>query len=377
MNKMRFGAFVAPFHAQRGQNPTLALHRDVELVGLLDRLGYDEVWFGEHHSGATEIIASPEVFCAYAAPLTRRIKLGTGAVSLPFHNPLWVAERAILLDHLTRGRFMLGIGPGILTTDATMIGLDPKALRDHLVEDLPVLLHLLRSEEPVTAKTARYELVDARVQLDPYSDFEIALTSMMSTNGPTLAGRYGLGLLQLSGLTTEGMQILPEHLEVWAKEAQTSGSELPDGGVRVVGIMHLAETRDQAIKDIEFGLDAYFDYTQDVIGGATVAGRTLASRLEWVLDAGRALVGTPVEAIERLKELDEVSGGRVGAFLHWSQEWASPEATSHSYELFAREVMPAFQATTRRLDAARTFAVENRDRLRAIAGSGVSPAHGR
>lgn len=377
MNRMRFGAFVAPFHAHRGQNPNLALHRDVELVKLLDRLGFDEAWFGEHHSGATEIIASPEVFCAYAAPLTQRIKLGTGAVSLPFHHPLWVAERAILLDHLTRGRFMLGIGPGILNTDATMIGLDPKALRDHLVEDLPVLMHLLRSEEPISAKTARYELVDARTQLDPYSDFEIALTSMMSANGPTLAGRYGLGLLQLSGLTTEGMQILPDHLSVMAKEASAAGAEPPERGVRVVGIMHLAETRDQAIEDIKFGLDAYFDYTQDVIGGATVAGRSLASRLEWVLDAGRALVGTPAEAIERLEELDEVSGGRVGAFLHWSQEWASPEATSHSYELFARHVMPAFQGTTRRLDAARAFAVENRDRLRALAGSGVSPAHGR
>jgi limonene 1,2-monooxygenase len=373
---MRFGAFVAPFHAQAGQNPTLALHRDVELVQLLDRLGFDEVWFGEHHSGATEIIASPEVFCAYLAPLTQRIKLGTGAVSLPFHNPLWVAERAILLDHLTRGRFMLGIGPGILNTDATMIGLDPKELRHHLVEDLPVLMHLLRSDEPISAKTARYELVDAQLQLDPYSDFEVALTSMMSANGPTLAGRYGLGLLQLSGLTTEGMQVLPDHLSVMAKEAEVAGAQLPDRGVRVVGIMHLAETRDQAIKDIEYGLDAYFNYTQDVIGGATVAGRSLSSRLEWVLDAGRALVGTPAEAIERLEELDEVSGGQVGAFLHWSQEWASPEATNHSYELFARHVVPAFQGTTRRLDQARTWAVDNRDRLRAIAGSGVSPAHG-
>jgi limonene 1,2-monooxygenase len=376
MTSIRFGAFVAPFHAHQGQNPTLALHRDVETVQLLDRLGFDEAWFGEHHSGATEIIASPEIFCAYAAPLTRRIKLGTGAVSLPYHNPLWVAERAILLDHLTRGRFMLGIGPGILNTDATMIGLDPKRLRDHLQADLPVLLHLLRSDEPISVRTDRYELVDARCQLDPATDFEIALTSMMSTNGPMLAGRHGLGLLQLSGLTHEGMQVLPEHLEVMAGEAARAGRVVDDAGLRVVGIMHLAETREQAVKDVEFGLDDYFAYTQDVIGGGAVAGRTFASRLEWVMDQGRALIGTPADAIERLDELVEVTGGRVGAFLHWAQEWASPQATNHSYELFARHVMPAFQGTTRRLDLSRTWAIENRDRLRALSGAGTSPAHG-
>jgi limonene 1,2-monooxygenase len=376
MTNMRFGAFVAPFHAHPGQNPTLALHRDVELVCLLDRLGFDEAWFGEHHSGATEIIGSPEVFCAYAAPLTRRIKLGTGAVSLPYHNPLWVAERAVLLDHLTRGRFMLGIGPGILNTDAVMIGLDPKALRDHLQEDLPVLLHLLSSDEPISARTERYDLVDARLQLDSFSNFEVALTSMMSANGPTLAGRYGLGLLQLSGLTPEGMAILPDHLEVMEKEAAASGATVPEAGLRVVGTMHVADTRDQAIEDIKFGLSPYFDYTQDVIGGGQPAGKTLASRLEWIRDGGRALVGTPADAIAKLEELDDAAGGRIGAFLHWSHEWASPEATNHSYELFARHVMPAFQGTSRRLDAAREWAVDNRDRLRELANAGVSPAHG-
>ena len=81
-------------------------------------LGYDEAWLGEHHSAGTEIIASPEIFIAAAAERTRHIKLGTGVVSVSYHNPLWVAERIVLLDHLTRGRVMLGLGPGSLPTDA-------------------------------------------------------------------------------------------------------------------------------------------------------------------------------------------------------------------------------------------------------------------
>src|SRR5271170_3036430 len=104
--RMKFGAFLSPWHAP-GQNPTRALHRDLELVEHMDRLGFDEVWIGEHHSGGFELIGSPEVFIAAAAERTRHIKLGTGVASVPYHHPLILADRMVLLDHLTRGRVML------------------------------------------------------------------------------------------------------------------------------------------------------------------------------------------------------------------------------------------------------------------------------
>src|ERR1700681_981300 len=119
--RLRFGVFLAPFH-KPGINPTLALQNDLDLVAWLDRLGYDEAWFGEHHSAGTEISASPEIMIAVAAQRPRHIKLGTGVVSLSYHNPLWVAERIVLLDHLTRGRAMFDAGPGSLPTDGIMIG---------------------------------------------------------------------------------------------------------------------------------------------------------------------------------------------------------------------------------------------------------------
>ena len=99
---IRFGTFLAPFHSVR-ENPTLALDRDLALVDHLDRLGFDEVWVGEHHSGGMEIIASPEIFIAAAAERTRRIMLGTGVVTLPYHHPFLVAERINQLDHQTGG----------------------------------------------------------------------------------------------------------------------------------------------------------------------------------------------------------------------------------------------------------------------------------
>src|SRR5690242_8996373 len=96
---MQFGMFMAPFHPV-GQNPTSALQRYLDLVVHLDHLGYDEAWIGEHHSAGYEIIASPEIFIATAAERTRHIKLGTGVNSLPYHHPLLLADRMVLLDHL-------------------------------------------------------------------------------------------------------------------------------------------------------------------------------------------------------------------------------------------------------------------------------------
>ena len=74
---MRFGNVMAPFHPT-GQNPTLAIERDLDLIVAMDRLGFDEAWIGEHHSAGFEIIASPEIVIAVAAERTKHIKLGTG-----------------------------------------------------------------------------------------------------------------------------------------------------------------------------------------------------------------------------------------------------------------------------------------------------------
>ena len=148
-DRMKFGIFLAPFH-WKDENPTLSLQRDLELIEYLDHLGYDEAWIGEHHSAGWEIIASPEVFIAAAAERTKHIRLGTGVTSLPYHHPLIVADRMVMLDHLTKGRTMLGVGPGALVTDAYMLGIDPTTQRPRMDESLNVIMQLLESEEPVT-----------------------------------------------------------------------------------------------------------------------------------------------------------------------------------------------------------------------------------
>ena len=226
MTRMRFGIFMAPFHAPTGQNPTAAYARDLATIQLLDELGYDEAWIGEHHSGGVELIPSPEIFIAHVAAQTRHIKLGAGVISLPYHNPLWVADRMMLLDHLTRGRAMMGVGPGALPTDAAMIGIDPLEQRAALEEDFGVLMHLLRSDEPISIETKRYRLVDARSQYRPFTDpcFDIGVAAIASPSGPRLAGRYGVGLLSVGATISESFDALHLHWDVMEERAAEFGT---------------------------------------------------------------------------------------------------------------------------------------------------------
>jgi len=132
-DRLRFGIFMAPFHPA-GENPTLALERDLDLIAHLDKLGYDEAWIGEHHSAGWELIASPEIFMGAAFERTRHIMLGSGVTSLPYHHPLMVANRFVQLDHMSRGRAMLGCGPGALVSDAYMMGIEPVTQRQRMDE---------------------------------------------------------------------------------------------------------------------------------------------------------------------------------------------------------------------------------------------------
>ncbi|MEE8433234.1 MAG: LLM class flavin-dependent oxidoreductase [bacterium] len=211
-SNLRFGIFLAPFHPV-DENPLQAMERDFQLVETLDRLGYDEAWIGEHHSAGYETIASPEIFIAAAAERTRHIRLGTGVVSLPYHHPLMVADRATQLDWQTRGRFMLGVGPGSLPTDAFMMGIDPLRQREMMEQSLAAIVPLL-SGEAVTMKTGWFTLSEARVQFPPYTrpHLEMAVAAMISPAGPRSAGRHGLGMLSLGATTDAGYMGLANGL---------------------------------------------------------------------------------------------------------------------------------------------------------------------
>ncbi|HET6184474.1 MAG TPA: LLM class flavin-dependent oxidoreductase [Acetobacteraceae bacterium] len=356
---LKFGIFLAPFH-RLGENPTLALGRDMELIEWLDWLGYDEAWIGEHHSAGWELIAAPEIFIAAAAERTRHIKLGSGVTSLPYHHPLMVAQRFVQLDHMTRGRAMLGCGPGALTSDAHMLGIDAVTQRPRMMEALDAIMRLLKCEEPVTMKTDWFEMREARLHLAPYSDphFEIAVASTITPFGMIAAGMHGIGVLSIGAGLPGGPEALREQWKICEDAAAKAGKIADRKKWRLVVNAHLAEDDEQALREVKAGerieTQTYFE---DTLGRPP--GRSDDPLREGV-KMGTTLVGSPQTVIKGIHRLIELAGGEIGGVLFRAHEWANREQTLRSYELFARYVMPVFQDALRMPMQSNRWALENR-----------------
>ncbi|HYM32669.1 MAG TPA: LLM class flavin-dependent oxidoreductase [Candidatus Cybelea sp.] len=337
---LRHGIFLAPFHPV-DEDPTQAIHRDLDLVQWLDRLGYHEAWIGEHHSAGFEIIASPELFIAAAAERTKRIRLGTGVISLPYHNPLMAANRMIQLDHMTMGRAMFGVGPGLLTSDAMMLGIDPNTQRDRMVEALDLILRLMTGET-ITEKTDWYTLVNARVHLMPYTKPrpEVCVASSVTPHGGRVAGKYGVGMLCVAATNPFGFDALSVNWQIAKETAAEHGRKMDPSALRLVGPMHIAETREQARANVKFGLAKFADYFARInpLVPRDTSGKDL---IDIMVDDRGSVIGTPDDAIAKIEQLYGKQG-EFGAFLQLAHNWADWEATKKHYELFARYVMPHF-----------------------------------
>jgi limonene 1,2-monooxygenase len=349
---LTFGAFVPPFHSL-AENPTTSLRFDLELVERLDALGFDEVWVGEHHSGGLSPVSSPELFLAAAAERTRRIRLGTGVVSLPFHHPLTVAERIVQLDHQSSGRAMLGMGAGTSPLDARMLGIDPAHQRRRMSESLDVLVRLLTTDERITQSTDWFELHDAALQVRPRSKpLDMVVAGVGSDLGARLAGRHGLGLLTAIGrLGRQG----PSPAMMWQaleEEASRYGRAADRSRWRISVPVHVAETREEALAQVQPGLSRWFRYNREVpkLPVPLPEGQEAAAAAE----QGLMIIGSVADAIERIEQIRSVTGG-FGTLLVHTQDWASREHVYQSFELLARHVVPHFAKALDSLRAARQW----------------------
>lgn len=340
---LKTGIFLAPFHPLR-ENPLLALDRDMELLIHLDRLNYHEAWIGEHHSGGYEIIACPELFIAGAAERTRHIRLGTGVVSLPYHNPFTVAGRMMQLDYQTRGRAMFGVGPGSLIYDAVKMGLKAEDQRRKLDESLDVIMELMQGRM-VTKKTDWFDLREARLQLQSYSQpmIEMAVAAARSPTGALAAGKHGIGMLAIGGASHEALKAHAANWEVYEEAARANGHTPDRRKWRIVSFAHVAESAEQARRDVKFGLDDFVRYFAEVGTFPIVPGDITGDPAEYLVSSGLACIGAPDDCIRHFERLWQGSNGGFGGILLLAHNWADWPATKKSYELMARYVHPHFQ----------------------------------
>ncbi|MDP6688280.1 MAG: LLM class flavin-dependent oxidoreductase [Alphaproteobacteria bacterium] len=359
MKDLRFGIFLAPFHTL-DEDPTAALDRDFGLVEHLDRLGYDEAWIGEHHSGGYEIIAAPDLFIAAAAERTKHIRLGTGVSSLPYHHPFTNTGRMVQLDHMTKGRVMFGVGPGALVGDAFRMGIDPDNQRRMMNEALDAIVPMLDGES-VSMKTDWFELRDAQMQLPCYSRprMEMAVACARSPAGALAAGKHGLGMLSIGGTNDEALAAHAYNWNLCEETAKEHGKTVSRQNWRVVSLAHIARSREQAKKNVEHGLELWAQYFRDIATFPIVPAE-IDDAYEYLTETGMAVIGDPDDAIRHIEKLLQGTDG-FGVFIELAHNWADYEATLEHFELMARYVVPHFNAKNDQRRASYDYSHRNRE----------------
>jgi limonene 1,2-monooxygenase len=375
----RFGCFTSPLHAPGG-DPYLLLQDDLRLAELLDRLGFDEFWIGEHHSGGWATLSTPELFIAAASQRTRKIKFATGVLGLPYHHPFLVAERAAMLDHLTDGRFILGAGSGAYQADMHILGIDPAATRSRLAESLEVIQPLLRGER-ISVKKDWFEMHDAQVQLARFRDpIEIVVASAATPFSMRLAGRLGISAMSHVappwGAIRAGQDIgvgrLPDQ---WRHLEEAAGHTIDRDGWRLVVPVHVSESAEQGKRELMEGWSFQrLDLYQRTLGVPIPASPLAQEKaLDYTIAQGGIIVGSPHDCVRAITDLATRVNG-FGCLLISYQDWAPAEARRRSLELFARHVAPRLKGALAGVEASQSWVSARKDEFVASNAKGRTEA---
>jgi limonene 1,2-monooxygenase len=243
-----------------------------------------------------------------------------------------------------------------------MMGIPVSAQRDRMDQAIDALVPLLRGEQ-VSVKTDWFELNEARLQMTPYSrpSVEICVASQVSPTGAKAAGKHGVGLLSIGATQSGGFNALASNWAIAEDSARDSGNTMDRDKWRLVGPVHIAETREQARADVRFGLEDWLYYFREV-AALPLAPQDGTDPVDALIASGMAVIGTPEDAIAQIERLQTQSGG-FGAFLCMDHNWAPWEAKKKSYELLARYVAPKFQGLNENREASLNWAAENRPRF--------------
>ena len=348
---MKFSIFMMPLHYPT-ENPSLAFDRDISLIHYAEELGFDEFFIGEHHSGGWETMPAPEMALAKASALAQRIRLGTSVISAPFHHPFHIAERMAFLDHLTRGRAILGVGPCALVTDKKLFGLPNEKLYSMLAESTDIIVRLLESPEPIDHEGRFWSFKQMRLQLRSYQQPRMPLAIASSGNEISLelAGKYGMLLLSPAGKNVRNNQTKSAQWNKVEAIASQHGTATSRDNWRIATCIYLADSKEEAWRDVEASIKRDMEYFVSIGLKAPyeaypgqpaheITARSGADRRDWI-------IGTPDDAIAQIERMQAETGG-FGGLMLTTHEWTSSEKIRRSMEMFARYVLPHFRGHTR------------------------------
>jgi len=354
---MEFGLFMMPLHPPH-RSYADAYDRDIDQIVLADRLGFREAWVGEHLTERWENAPAPDLLIAKALALTRNIRLGTGVTLLALHNPVHLAHRIAMLDHMARGRFQWGIGGGGIPTDLSLLGLDhsdPAAVRARSVEVLDVVLKLWASEDGFTHRGRFFEIhapaLDAVKErgyhMKPYQQPHPPIAVAASTPASSsmrMAGERGWIPMSSSLLSRA---FLADHWRLVEAGAAVAGRHAHRREWRIARDILVAPTSAIARERARAVLGRNYVEHQypNRVGTAQMASTKLAPSMadeavtvDYLMD-NVWIVGDPSECADKIRQIHEESGG-FGALLAITTDSDDAGWDHESLRLLIEDVAP-------------------------------------
>ena len=255
---MRMG-MLHLFENPVGKTEHEIIKEQMELMYEAENLGFDSVWPAEHHFSEYGYCASPQVSLAAVAARTKRIRLGTGVVVLPFHNPIRVAEDFAFLDLMSDGRVDLGVGRGYQPLEYRGFGLgDRQAESRDMFDEAISLVRACWTEERVTFKGKYYQAEDLLVRPKPLQKpYPPIYMACLSPATFALAGRYGFNVLMSGafGLSPEGAK---QGIRDYRAARQAAGFDRDGGQVALLLKVYAGDTMDGARRDYAGPVEWYY-----------------------------------------------------------------------------------------------------------------------
>ncbi len=354
---MDLGYFMMPLHnIDRDYHQTL--EEDVEAIVFADELGYTEAWVGEHYSSAVEQITSPLMFHANLIARTKNIKFATGVMCLPQYHPAVQAGQAAMFDHLSKGRFIMGVGPGGLLSDFELFGVLDKDRTAMMEESLEMILRLW-AEDPPYKMEGQFWNIDIKewthhdIKLGyvpkPFQQPHPPIAmSAMSPHSSSIKSAGARGYIPVTANFIATWSAAT-HWAAYCAGAAESGRHPDPAQWRVARSIFVADSDAEAeafVKTPGGAYDYYYDYLFQIFDRSHYKGPFVANAdddPEALTPQGCrdacVIYGSPETVAEKLLAFREEVGD-FGTLLYAAHDWEDKARMKNSMRLMAEEVMP-------------------------------------
>ena len=354
---MKYGLFMMPLHA-RDKEYHQSLIEDREAIILADELGFSEAWVGEHYAAGPEQITNPMIFLASLASETKNIVFASGVTNLPQYHPGVVAGQAAMFDHLVKGRFIMGVGPGGLPSDFELFGTMDADRNEMMKESIDIIRQIWAGDPPydiegkywqVKIKDWVHEDIGMGYMAKPYQKPHPRMAiSAMSPFSSSIKYAAKMDFIPISA-NFIGTWSVKSHWKVYEEECEKNGRKADPKVWRVARNVHVAETDAEAeafVKEAGGSCDWYFKYLYSIFDRAQMKGAFVVNKDDdpdaLTHDSLRdnfTLYGSPTTVAEKILALREEIGD-FGTLAVTAQDWTDADAMKRSLRLIAEEVMP-------------------------------------